>query len=82
MAHNNHEESVIHEPPGIKIYVAIYLALMIGLVLTVVVAYVPLAGWNTPVAMLIAVTKALLVVLYFMHVRYGIRLRAPHLALS
>jgi cytochrome c oxidase subunit 4 len=32
------------------------------------------AGWNTVVALAIAVGKALLVILYFMHLRYSDRL--------
>lgn len=61
-----------------KIYFAIFGALMIGTVLTVVAAFYDLDhifhGANTVVALTIAVIKATLVVLYFMHVRYGTRL--------
>ena len=37
-------------------------------------AFFDLGVFNTPVALTIACTKALLVVLFFMHVRYGTRL--------
>ena len=58
--------------PGV--YVAVFLALMVGTGLTVFAATVDLGMWNTPVALLIAVAKAALVVLYFMHVKYSSRL--------
>lgn len=41
---------------------------------TVAVAQVDLGPWNAVVAVTIAVVKGLLVVLYFMHARYGDRL--------
>ena len=47
---------------------------MVLTVVTVWVASVELGWLNTPVALAIAVTKATLVVLYFMHVRYSTRL--------
>lgn len=48
--------------------------LMIGTAITVVVAYFDLGALNNIVMLTIACTKALLVVLYFMHVRWGTRL--------
>lgn len=58
-----------------KVYFAIFGALMAGTILTVVVANKNLGGQlNTFAALTIAVTKATLVVLYFMHVRYSSRL--------
>ncbi len=58
-----------------KIYFVIFGALMVGTLLTVVAARIDLGSqWNTVVALTIAVTKATLVVLYFMHVRYSSRL--------
>ena len=58
-----------------KLYYVIFGALMILTILTVLVAQKDLGhGLNDVVAMTIAVTKALLVVLYFMHVRYSSRL--------
>ena len=61
-----------------KIYFAIFGALMVGTILTVFAAFVDLDkifhGANTVVALTIAVFKATLVVLYFMHVRYSSRL--------
>lgn len=59
----------------VKVYLAIFLALLVGTALTVVAAFVDFP-WrlNTIVALTIASVKATLVVLYFMHVRYSTRL--------
>jgi cytochrome c oxidase subunit IV len=57
-----------------RIYYVVFGALMVLTAFTVWVAYLDLGFANTAVAMGIAVTKATLVVLYFMHVRYGTRL--------
>jgi|SRR5688500_17340653 cytochrome c oxidase subunit 4 len=57
------------------VYFAIFGALMVFTALTVYVAFLDLGGTlNTVVALTIAVIKATLVVLYFMHVRYSARL--------
>jgi cytochrome c oxidase subunit 4 len=59
----------------IRVYLAIFLALMVGTALTVVAAQHDFPWqFNTVIALTIAVVKATLVVLYFMHVRYGSRL--------
>ncbi len=60
----------VHIVP-LKIYFAIFASLMILTTVTVVVAYYDLGPLNTVVALLIAVVKATLVILYFMHVRYS-----------
>ena len=59
----------------VRIYVTIFLVLLVGTALTVFAAFVDFP-WqlNTIVAMTIATTKATFVVLYFMHVRYSARL--------
>jgi cytochrome c oxidase subunit IV len=59
-----------------KVYYVIFGALMVLTALTVWVANIDLGSekLNTVVALAIAVTKAMLVVLYFMHVRYSSRL--------
>ena len=61
-----------------KVYFVIFGALIVGTLLTVVAAVNDLdfifKGANTVVALTIAVIKATLVVLYFMHVRYSTRL--------
>lgn len=59
----------------IKVYVTIFLALMVGTALTVWAGLQDFPGpMNVVIALTIAVIKATLVVLYFMHVRYSSRL--------
>jgi cytochrome c oxidase subunit 4 len=55
-------------------YVAVFIALMALTLVTVAASRVNLGAFNTPLALGIAVTKALLVILFFMHVKYGPRL--------
>ena len=57
-----------------KTYYLVGGALMVLLAITVGVAFIPLGPFNVLVALAIAVTKALLVVLYFMHVKYNSKL--------
>jgi cytochrome c oxidase subunit 4 len=52
-------------------YFVIFMWLAVLLALTVAAAHVDLGMWNVPVALAIAIVKAVLIVLYFMHVRYG-----------
>ena len=54
----------------ISLYITIFLALMVLTGVTVGAAFVNLGSFNFPVAMVIAVFKASLVVWYFMHVKY------------
>jgi cytochrome c oxidase subunit 4 len=59
----------------IRIYVTIFLALLVGTALTVWAGLQDFPGpLNVVIAMTIAVIKATLVVLYFMHARYSSRL--------
>ena len=57
-----------------KTYLAIFVALMVLLGITIGVAYVDLGKLNLAVAMGIAIAKAALIVWFFMHLRYGQRL--------
>ena len=57
-----------------KVYFAVFAALVVLTVATWRVAKMDLGQWNAIVALTIAVIKATLVVLYFMHVRYSSRL--------
>lgn len=57
-----------------KIYHSVFAALMVLLVMTVSVAYIHLGKLNLIAALTIAVIKAVLIILYFMHVRYSPRL--------
>jgi cytochrome c oxidase subunit 4 len=55
-------------------YYTIFSLLMVGTAITVGVAFLDLGAFNTVVALAIACTKAALVVLFFMHVKYSTRL--------
>jgi len=59
---------------SLKVYVGIFLTLMVLTAVTIAVAYVNLGQMNKVVALGIASFKATLVVLYFMHVKYASRL--------
>jgi cytochrome c oxidase subunit 4 len=63
-----------HESASPRVYYLVYAALMILLVVTVAVAELELGRWGLLIALLIAMVKAVLVVLYFMHVYYSSRL--------
>lgn len=68
--------------PTLKVYVLVFLALVIGTIVTYLVAFVDLDrltgnhlhGLNPIVALTIACTKATLVILFFMHIRYSSKL--------
>ena len=59
-------------PPGM--YYKVFAALFVGTILTVLAAKVDLGLLNNVVMLLIACTKATLVILFFMHVRWSSRL--------
>lgn len=61
---------------SVRVYITIFLALLVGTFLTVVAAFYDFGAGpvNTIIALTIATAKATLVVLYFMHVRYSSRL--------
>lgn len=59
---------------SVPTYLAVFGALMMLTAVTVVSAHIDLGHWNIVVALIIAFTKATLVVTYFMHLRYGTNL--------
>ena len=63
-----------HHIVGPRVYVVILFALLAGTALTVWASFIDLGVWNPVIALAIATTKAVLVVLYFMHVRYSSKL--------
>ena len=54
-----------------SVYFRVSILLAILLVATVAAAQYDLGHWNVPIAMGIALAKAVLIVLFFMHIRYG-----------
>jgi len=68
-----------HPTVPLRLYVGIFVGLILLTGLTVGIAFFDLGGGrlhavNAIAAITIAITKALLVVLYFMHIRYSNRL--------
>jgi cytochrome c oxidase subunit 4 len=67
-----------HEHPLVPygVYVKVWGVLMVLTVITVAVSYVDMKQVTVLTACLIAATKGLLVILYFMHIRFEQRLYA------
>ena len=57
-----------------SMYYAVFSALILGTGLTVAAAFIDMGAINNVVMLGLAITKALLVVLFFMHVRWSTRL--------
>lgn len=55
---------------GYKTFILTYVALLILTVITVLISRINLGYLNILVAMLVATSKALLVILFFMHLKY------------
>ena len=80
----HHEEHVEHHGDSrhhahqhivpVRIYFTVFAILMVLLFVTVWIAYQPLGYFNLPVALTIAVIKAILIIMYFMEVKYGSKL--------
>jgi cytochrome c oxidase subunit 4 len=68
--HNQHTPHIVPIP----VYLGVFFALVIGTLVTWQVALIDLGRFNVVVALSIAVTKATLVVLFFMHVKYSTKL--------
>lgn len=59
---------------SVKTYAVVLITLLALTVITTLVAFVDLGNFSVVVALAIAVTKMLLVALFFMHVRYSTKL--------
>lgn len=77
MSHHNHHsdppELHVHITPR-RTYYLVFAALLVLTALTTGIAYIDLGQANVFVALLIAFVKAVLVVLFFMHVLHATRL--------
>ena len=68
-----------HEHPTPRTYFVIFIALLVLLAITTLLAFVDLDRvlpghfWGIAVAMTVAIAKGLLIMLYFMHVKSGPR---------
>jgi cytochrome c oxidase subunit 4 len=67
-------KNMTHHITSVRTYVTIYFMLLLLLVATTGASFMPLGGAHLPVAMTIAVIKAGLILLFFMHVYYSPRL--------
>jgi cytochrome c oxidase subunit 4 len=67
---------------GPKTYITVFVALEILTVATAAVARIPLGPFNTVVALTIATTKALIVMLFFMHLKFSTKLTGLVVALG
>src|SRR5262245_34631233 len=63
-----------HHVVSPRIYVAVYCALLALTATTVGMSFIEVGRWHLPISLAIAAAKALLVLLFFMHVIYGERL--------
>ena len=75
MSSNKHNGS--HHIMGIPVYMAVFMTLMGLTALTVWVAFLDLGSWSflhTPLALIIASVKAFVVLWWFMHVKFSVRL--------
>lgn len=68
-ASTSDHHGVAHVVP-VPVLLAVFAALMVLTVVTVAATWVDLGAWNLWIAMGIAALKAMLVALYFMHLRY------------
>jgi cytochrome c oxidase subunit 4 len=69
-SHTDHSTHIV----PVSTYIFVFLALIVGTVVTWQVALIDLGRFNVIVALTIAVSKATLVILFFMHVKYSPRL--------
>src|SRR5688572_538120 len=69
MATNTHDAHA-----EVRTYRTIFIWLVVLMLLTILASYLNLGPFNLAVAMVIAMVKATLVVMYFMHVKYSGRL--------
>lgn len=60
-----------HVVVPVPVYLTVFAWLMVLLVITLAAAAFDLGPWNLPIAMTIAVVKAVLVFLFFMHLRWS-----------
>ena len=74
MSTESHSDSHAHHVVPIRTYLMVFSALTFLMFLTVGVATIHLGPFNIVVAMAIAITKAVLIMLFFMHVKYSSKL--------
>lgn len=63
-----------HHSPSLRAYLLTFAALVVLLGAAILAAYLPLGRLHLTVTLMIAATKALLIMLIFMHLRFSNRL--------
>lgn len=63
-----------HHVVPIKVYLGVFVALMVLMAATVGAAFLDLGIFNNVIALVIAMAKTALIMLFFMHLRYSSRL--------
>jgi cytochrome c oxidase subunit 4 len=72
---HDHQSDVPEVHVGSKlVYLGVFTALLVGTALTVFAAFQDLGVFNAPIALAIATAKAVLVILFFMHVKESSKL--------
>ncbi|MGO9335880.1 MAG: cytochrome C oxidase subunit IV family protein [Terracidiphilus sp.] len=71
MTEQKEMEAASHHVVSPTIYIIVLFALILGTAATVWASFLELGPWNPIIALAIATGKALLVVLFFMHVKYA-----------
>ena len=79
---SSHSESHTPHILPIQVYMNVFIALLTFTALTVWVSYMDFGVFNLLVAMIVAVIKASLVAMYFMHLRYDNKLYTISFLLS
>lgn len=82
MSHHDDHSAHAHAPVPYGVFILVWLILLIFTGLTVAVAGIHLAALSVPVALLIAATKATLVLMFFMHIKYEDRVFLVFLSIA
>ncbi|HVS30930.1 MAG TPA: cytochrome C oxidase subunit IV family protein [Thermoanaerobaculia bacterium] len=72
--HAHSTKAPTHHVSSLAMYFGVFLALMVLTAVTVWVSRIDLGAMNVPVALAVAIVKAALVILFFMHVLHSTRL--------
>src|SRR5689334_15152420 len=89
MAHQHDQPDTEHEGDHVvpvSIYIAVLSALMVLLAVTLAAAFFDfdrifhVAYFSMAIALAIAITKAVLIILFFMHIKYGTKVTAAFAA--
>jgi cytochrome c oxidase subunit 4 len=70
----DHEHGSTHHVVPIRTYLIIFISLMVLGALTIGAAFLNLGAFNNLIALAIAVTKAALIMAFFMHLKYSNKL--------